>query len=184
MHKPALLHTIKEMARPGESARGRRGARHAHCSVRSTAMEPIDGLRTETSPIDAPARSPIPSTATHHARAPPTRAPRSTHPLDRARAGGGQGAAPLAAHPRVRDGRARARAERRGHGRASSAASVAPAQPSRGGLPRADPRADAQVVPLLIGGREVLACAPTGPGKTVAFQIPMLARLGAGAGTT
>jgi hypothetical protein len=40
------------------------------------------------------------------------------------------------------------------------------------------------VVPLLIGGREVLACAPTGPGKTVAFLIPMLARLGAGAGTT
>jgi superfamily II DNA/RNA helicase len=40
------------------------------------------------------------------------------------------------------------------------------------------------VVPLLIGGREVLACAPTGSGKTAAFLIPMLARLGAGAGTT
>ena len=49
-------------------------------------MEPIDGLRTETSPIDAPARSPIPSTATHHARAPPTRAPRSTHLTELAKA--------------------------------------------------------------------------------------------------
>jgi ATP-dependent RNA helicase DDX52/ROK1 len=45
-------------------------------------------------------------------------------------------------------------------------------------------RVQMQAVPLLIGGREVLACAPTGSGKTAAFLIPMLARLGAGAGTT
>ena len=40
-------------------------------------------------------------------------------------------------------------------------------------------RVQMQAVPLLIGGREVLACAPTGSGKTAAFLIPMLARLGA-----
>ena len=39
-------------------------------------------------------------------------------------------------------------------------------------------RVQMQSVPLLISGREVLACAPTGSGKTAAFLIPMLARLG------
>ena len=40
-------------------------------------------------------------------------------------------------------------------------------------------RVQMQAVPLLLSGREVLACAPTGSGKTAAFLIPMLARLGA-----
>lgn len=40
-------------------------------------------------------------------------------------------------------------------------------------------RVQMQAVPLLLGGREVLACAPTGSGKTAAFLIPMLQRLGA-----
>ena len=39
-------------------------------------------------------------------------------------------------------------------------------------------RVQMQAVPLLLGGREVLACAPTGSGKTAAFLVPMLARLG------
>ena len=38
-------------------------------------------------------------------------------------------------------------------------------------------RVQMQAVPLLLGGREVLACAPTGSGKTAAFLVPMLARL-------
>ena len=67
--------------------------------------------------------------------APAARAARPRHPpprcTDRARAGGGQ----RAGHPCERDGRTRARGERRGHGRASSAAGVAPAQRGRGGLP-------------------------------------------------
>jgi ATP-dependent RNA helicase DDX52/ROK1 len=32
-------------------------------------------------------------------------------------------------------------------------------------------------VPLLLQGRDVLACAPTGSGKTLAFLVPLLARL-------
>ena len=40
-------------------------------------------------------------------------------------------------------------------------------------------RIQMQAVPVLLSGREVLACAPTGSGKTAAFLIPMLARLGA-----
>lgn len=39
-------------------------------------------------------------------------------------------------------------------------------------------RVQMQAVPLLLGGREVLACAPTGSGKTAAFLIPMLSHLG------
>ena len=39
-------------------------------------------------------------------------------------------------------------------------------------------RVQMQAVPLLLCGREVLACAPTGSGKTAAFLIPMLAKLG------
>lgn len=35
-----------------------------------------------------------------------------------------------------------------------------------------------QTIPCLVQGRDVLACAPTGSGKTVAFLIPMFARLG------
>jgi ATP-dependent RNA helicase DDX52/ROK1 len=34
-----------------------------------------------------------------------------------------------------------------------------------------------QAIPALIEGNEVIACAPTGSGKTAAFSIPMLARL-------
>lgn len=34
-----------------------------------------------------------------------------------------------------------------------------------------------QAVPLMLQGREILACAPTGSGKTVAFIIPILAHL-------
>lgn len=34
-----------------------------------------------------------------------------------------------------------------------------------------------QAIPALLCGRDILACAPTGSGKTVAFVIPMLARL-------
>jgi ATP-dependent RNA helicase DDX52/ROK1 len=35
-----------------------------------------------------------------------------------------------------------------------------------------------QAVPILLKGRELLACAPTGSGKTAAFVIPILASLG------
>lgn len=38
-------------------------------------------------------------------------------------------------------------------------------------------RVQMQAVPLLVAGREVLACAPTGSGKTAAFLIPLLTRL-------
>jgi len=38
-------------------------------------------------------------------------------------------------------------------------------------------RVQMQAVPLLLAGREVLACAPTGSGKTAAFVMPLLARL-------
>uniref|UniRef100_A0A8C5M2N9 Probable ATP-dependent RNA helicase DDX52 n=1 Tax=Leptobrachium leishanense TaxID=445787 RepID=A0A8C5M2N9_9ANUR len=34
-----------------------------------------------------------------------------------------------------------------------------------------------QAIPLILHGREILACAPTGSGKTMAFSIPMLAHL-------
>ena len=34
-----------------------------------------------------------------------------------------------------------------------------------------------QAIPSLLEGHEVLACAPTGSGKTAAFAIPMLAKL-------
>ncbi|KAM8977250.1 putative ATP-dependent RNA helicase DDX52 [Pelodytes ibericus] len=34
-----------------------------------------------------------------------------------------------------------------------------------------------QAMPLMLHGREILACAPTGSGKTVAFSIPILAHL-------
>jgi superfamily II DNA/RNA helicase len=37
-----------------------------------------------------------------------------------------------------------------------------------------------QAVPCLVGGRDVLACAPTGSGKTLAFMLPMILRLAAG----
>jgi ATP-dependent RNA helicase DDX52/ROK1 len=36
-----------------------------------------------------------------------------------------------------------------------------------------------QAIPALLGGRELLACAPTGSGKTAAFVIPTLQRLAA-----
>jgi ATP-dependent RNA helicase DDX52/ROK1 len=39
-------------------------------------------------------------------------------------------------------------------------------------------RVQMQAMPLLLGGREVLACAPTGSGKTAAFLVPMLQKLG------
>ena len=39
-------------------------------------------------------------------------------------------------------------------------------------------RVQMQAVPLLLGGREVLACAPTGSGKTAAFLVPMLSKIG------
>jgi ATP-dependent RNA helicase DDX52/ROK1 len=35
-----------------------------------------------------------------------------------------------------------------------------------------------QALPILLAGRELLACAPTGSGKTAAFCVPMLAQLG------
>ncbi|MCP4249455.1 MAG: DEAD/DEAH box helicase [bacterium] len=38
----------------------------------------------------------------------------------------------------------------------------------------------AQVIPLILGGNEVLACAQTGTGKTAAFALPILQRLGTG----
>ena len=38
-------------------------------------------------------------------------------------------------------------------------------------------RVQMQAVPLLVAGREVLACAPTGSGKTAAFLVPLLTRL-------
>ena len=38
-------------------------------------------------------------------------------------------------------------------------------------------RVQMQSVPLMMAGREVLACAPTGSGKTAAFLIPLLARI-------
>ena len=41
-------------------------------------------------------------------------------------------------------------------------------------------RVQMQAVPLLLGGREVLACAPTGSGKTAAFLVPLLQKLGGG----
>lgn len=34
-----------------------------------------------------------------------------------------------------------------------------------------------QAIPALLGGRDLLACAPTGSGKTAAYSIPLLARL-------
>jgi len=36
-----------------------------------------------------------------------------------------------------------------------------------------------QAIPSLLAGRELLACAPTGSGKTAAFVIPMLQQLAA-----
>ena len=38
----------------------------------------------------------------------------------------------------------------------------------------------AEVIPLILDGQEVLACAQTGTGKTAAFALPILQRLGAG----
>lgn len=40
-----------------------------------------------------------------------------------------------------------------------------------------------QAIPILTEGNEVLACAPTGSGKTAAFTIPMLLRLKKGTKT-
>ncbi len=37
-----------------------------------------------------------------------------------------------------------------------------------------------QAVPCLVGGRDVLACAPTGSGKTLSFMLPMILRLATG----
>lgn len=34
-----------------------------------------------------------------------------------------------------------------------------------------------QAIPLLLEGRDTLACAPTGTGKTMAFAIPILIKL-------
>jgi len=34
-----------------------------------------------------------------------------------------------------------------------------------------------QAIPILIGGRDLLACSPTGSGKTLAYLIPLLMRL-------
>ena len=61
------------------------------------------------------------------------------------------------------------------------------ARASRDALTLADPRHIAgyheltrvqmQAIPALLGGRELLACAPTGSGKTAAFVIPMLQHL-------
>ncbi|EOD11447.1 hypothetical protein EMIHUDRAFT_51983, partial [Emiliania huxleyi CCMP1516] len=42
-------------------------------------------------------------------------------------------------------------------------------------------RVQMQAVPALLAGRELLACAPTGSGKTAAFVVPMLQRLGSSA---
>ncbi len=38
----------------------------------------------------------------------------------------------------------------------------------------------AKVIPLVLDGQEILACAQTGTGKTAAFALPILQRLGAG----
>ena len=37
--------------------------------------------------------------------------------------------------------------------------------------------ADARSIPLALDGRDVVACAETGTGKTLAFVIPILQRL-------
>ena len=41
----------------------------------------------------------------------------------------------------------------------------------------------AQVIPLVLDGQEILACAQTGTGKTAAFALPILQRLGTGNST-
>lgn len=41
-----------------------------------------------------------------------------------------------------------------------------------------------QAVPILLSGRDLIACAPTGSGKTLAFILPLLHKLSSTAATT